>query len=143
MSQIGQREDFAAAGADRVHSPERTPSGDEDLTGIRSQIRDLASEVNSYKARAGGAFGASLFLILLSAGAGYDLAAGRMTPWLALGLDQVQLIGIAATLGFAGLVLVFLGAFKLRPAARRVEARLAQIEREYDELLDRHDDPHR
>jgi hypothetical protein len=104
---------------------------------LRTSIRDLADEVNSKKARAGGAVGGGVFLLLLSGIAGYDLIRGNLAVWLAIGLSRQTLLLFGVALALTGFLLFALGLLKLRPAARRSEERLAALECEYDSNEDR------
>jgi hypothetical protein len=102
---------------------------------MRSRVQELADEVNSRKARAAGALGGAVFLILIGAGAAYDSLRHRFDLWGVLGIDGEWLVLVAGILLLTGVALLALGLFKLRPEAVRREAALAQLEREYDELL--------
>lgn len=104
---------------------------------LKTSIRDLADEVNSRKARAGGAVGGGLFLLLLSGIAGYDLIRGNLAVWLAIGLSRQTLLLSGVVLALTGLLLLAAGLLRLRPGARREEERLAALEREYDSIADR------
>jgi hypothetical protein len=104
---------------------------------LRTGIRDLADEVNSRKARAGGAVGGGVFLLLLSGIAGYDLIRGNLAVWLAIGLSRQTLLLSGVVLGLTGFLLLAVGLLRLRPAARREEERLAALEHEYDSVADR------
>jgi hypothetical protein len=74
-------------------------------------------------------------MLLLSALFFLDIVSGQTGAWLVTGLDESEIRSLAAALGLAGVVLLCLGIFKLQPAARRGESRLAELEREYDRLL--------
>jgi len=55
---------------------------------------------------------------------------------LMLGLDRQLLKLIAIATGATAMLLLLTGLWKLLPESRRREERLAQIEREYDDLID-------
>src|SRR5262249_49596916 len=103
---------------------------------LRSDIRDQAHEVNSWKARTGAAFGGAIFALLIAGGAAYDLARDNLAPWLFLGLDRRTLILAMAGLGSASLILLALGVLMLRPRTLVKQAELEDLEREYESLLD-------
>jgi hypothetical protein len=106
------------------------------LGSLRSQIEDLAHEVNTRKAKLGAALGGSVFLLLLSAGAAYDLARDNLVPWSMIGLDRQLLTWIAAASGLTSITLLVLGLVKLLPESHQREDRLAELEREYGDLLE-------
>jgi len=124
--------------ADRTNtsSPDSVSTLEERRRDLRNQISDLSSEVNTQKAKAGAALGGAAFLVLLSLGASYDLARDNLAPWLMLGLDRQLLKLIALATGVAAMLLLLAGLWKLLPESRRREARLADLEREYDDLID-------
>lgn len=112
---------------------------DDQLKKLRSSISDLGYQVDSYKTRTAAALGAGVFLLLLAAGAAYDLVAGRVGVWLMLGATREGLVWITSGLGAGATILLVFG---LRRASRSeidTRARLDQLEQEYAELLERRD----
>lgn len=112
---------------------------DKQLMGLRSQISDLAYEVDLYKAGIAASMGGGLFLLLLAAGAGYDLMTGKGGIWSAVGVTHDLLLFIACGLGAAGVVLLTQGIIRQRRRDRDRDARLAELEQQYARLLDRKD----
>jgi hypothetical protein len=127
--------DAPSRASSRQDSVGSSHTSDERIRALRIQIQELAGEVNSHKAKTGAAFGGAVFLVLLCVGAAYDLARGNVAPWLMLGLDRQVLTLIAWATGAVALTMMVLGLLKLLPESRRQEARLAELEREYDALL--------
>src|SRR5690349_15435034 len=71
------------------------------LIQLRSNINDLGHAIDLYKAKTGAALGAGVFLLLLAAGAAYDLITDKGKAWLALGIARDALILIAVGLAVA------------------------------------------
>ena len=102
---------------------------------MRGRIRDLGYEVKAHKASIALSMGAGVFLILLAAGAGYDLIAGKASIWSPLGITRDTLMWVAGGGGAGGLLLLAQGLMRQRSSER--EVRLDELEQEYAELLDR------
>jgi membrane protein implicated in regulation of membrane protease activity len=104
---------------------------------LEARIRELGSEVDDYRAKTAAALGGGVFLLLLAAGAAYDLIAGNAFVWLALGISSNALAGIAVLLGVGGAFLLRTAAARERNRDRQLEARLASLEEELMNLLER------
>ncbi len=116
--------------------PDTVESADVHLVSLRSSISDLGHDIDLYKAKTGAALGGGVFLLLLAAGAVYDLIAGKGTAYLALGIARQTLISIAA--GLAGVAMILLGIALVRLKRRdtSLEIKLDRMEQEYAELLE-------
>jgi hypothetical protein len=130
---------LAAGESGAEGEPAESNSIEKQLMGLRSQISDLAYEVDLYKAGIAASMGGGLFLLLLAAGAGYDLMTGKGGIWLAVGVTHDLLLFIAWGLGAAGVVLLTQGIIRQRRRDRDRDARLAELEQQYARLLDRKD----
>ncbi|HEX8090458.1 MAG TPA: hypothetical protein VF762_16485 [Blastocatellia bacterium] len=118
-------------------APEELSSIDRQLIEVRSQISDLGYELDLHKAGIAASMGGGLFLLLLAAGAGYDLMTGKAGVWSPVGVTQDLLLFIAWGLGGAGAVLLARGVVRQRGRDRNREALLAELEQQYSRLLDR------
>lgn len=107
------------------------------LATLRSTISDLGHDIDFNKAKTGAALGGGVFLLLLAAGATYDLITDKGRAWLTLGIARDTLISIAA--GLAGIAVVLLGIAFIRLKRRDtdLELKLDHMEQEYAELLER------
>jgi hypothetical protein len=118
--------------------PDQEPveSVDAHLIRLRSSISDLGHDIDLYKAKTGAALGGGVFLLLLAAGAAYDLITGNGTAWLALGIAQQTLTSIL--IGLAGVAIILLGIALVRLKRRdtTLEMKLDRMEQEYAELLE-------
>lgn len=123
--------------------PDIVESVDAHLVRLRSSISDLGHDIDLYKAKTGAALGGGVFLLLLAAGAAYDLITGKGTAWLALGIARQTLISIVV--GFAGVAIILLGIALVRLKQRdtSLEIELDRMEQEYAELLDLRNDDRR
>jgi len=110
---------------------------DTQLERIRSSISDLGYQVDSYKTKTAASLGAGVFLLLLAAGAAYDLAAGKVGMWLTLGVTRETLVWITSGLGAAATILLVFGFRRVRRSEISAKARLEQMEQEYADLLER------
>lgn len=128
---------LATSRSDAEVPPAEVNSIDKQLTELRSQISDLGYEIDLFKAGVAGLMGGGIFLLLLGAGAGYDLLTGKEGVWSPLGGTHDRLLLIAWGLGIAGAVLIIRGVIQQRRRDREREARLAELERQYSRLLDR------
>ena len=109
------------------------------LKKMRSSIIDLGYQVDSYKAKTGAALGGGVFLLLLAAGAAYDLVAGNVGMWLTLGATRETLVWITCGLGAGATILLVFGFRRVRRSEISAKARLEKMEQEYAELLERSD----
>jgi hypothetical protein len=110
---------------------------DSQLKSLRSSISDLGGEIDSYKAKTAAALGASVFLILLAAGAAYDLFFNKSGLWLLRGITREALVWILVALTSSSILLLAIGLSRRRRRDTSLEARLDELEREYAELLER------
>ena len=119
--------------------PDNVEFLDAQLKKMRSSISDLGYEVDSYKTRTAAALGGGVFLLLLAAGAAYDLVAGRVGVWLTLGATRETLVWITSGLGAGATILLVFGFRRVRRSEISTKARLEQMEQEYADLLERRD----
>src|SRR5437773_647578 len=117
----------------RLESPEST---DAKLTNLRSGISDLAHQIDLYKTKTGAALGGGVFMVLLSAGAAYDLIAEKAAAWSMLGVTRQTLISIAIGLAVGAILLLTTGLVRVRRRDASLDTKLDQMEQEYAELLD-------
>jgi hypothetical protein len=115
---------------------ETAESIDTQLTNLRSSISDLAHQIDLYKTKTGAALGGGVFLLLLAAGAYYDLIAGKAAAWSMIGLTHQTLLSIATGLVVGAIVLLALGLVRLKRRDANLDTRLDQMEQEYAELLE-------
>ena len=119
--------------------PNNVESFDAQLKKLRSSISDLGHQLDSYKTKTAAALGGGVFLLLLAAGAAYDLIGRKSGAWLTLGVTRETLVWTASALG-GGAIVLLLGAFvRIRRRDSNLDARLDQMERDYAELLERRD----
>ena len=116
--------------------PETVEPRDAQLEKLRSSINDLGHEVDSYKARTAAALGGGVFLLLLAAGAAYDLVAHKSASWLMLGVTRDTLAWIAYGLGSCAIILMLLALVRMRRRDITLDVRLDQMEQEYAEMLE-------
>ena len=116
--------------------PDTAESVDAHLVTLRSSISDLGHDIDLYKAKTGAALGGGVFLLLLAAGAAYDLITSNSTAWLALGITRQTLTSILV--GLAGVAIILLGLALVRLTRRdtSLEIKLDRMEQEYAELLE-------
>lgn len=138
-SERHQTGSLAAGQNDAQAPPTELNSIDKQLIELRSQISDLGYEVDLYKTGIAASMGGGIFLLLLAAGAGYDLITGRESIWSPIGVTHDLLMFIAWALGVAGVVLLIQGFARQRRRDRDRENRLAELERRYSRLLDDQD----
>jgi hypothetical protein len=122
-----------------MSDPDTGNSIDAQLSNLRSGISDLGYEIDAYKTRTAAALGAGVFLLLLGAGAAYDLVTGKVGMWSRLGVTHDALIWITIGLGGSATLLLVVGFRRARRADVAVRARLEQMELEYAELLEHRD----
>ena len=112
---------------------------DVQLRNLRSNISDLGYEVDSFKAKSAAALGLGVFLLLLSAGAAYDLISSKQLVWQMLGVSREALTWTTVVVGCAAIGLLAYGLFLMKGADSDARARLEQMEEEYAELVERQD----
>jgi|SRR5215510_3946311 len=110
---------------------------DVQLRNLRSSISDLGYEVDSFKAKIAAALGLGVFLLLLSAGAAYDLFSTKQLVWQMLGVSREALTWITAIAGSVAIGLLLYGFLLMRGADSDARARLEQMEEQYAELVER------
>lgn len=115
---------------------------DAELQKLRSNISDLGYEIDSYKTKTAASLGAGVFLMLLAAGAGYDLLTSNGGVWLSVGLDHQQLVWLFGTFALVALILLVIGFVRLNRRDTESLSRLDEMERRYAELVERSDDDH-
>jgi hypothetical protein len=109
------------------------------LKKMRSSIIDLGYQVDSYKTKTAAALGGGVFLLLLAAGAVYDLVAGKVGMWLTLGATRETLVWITSGLGAGATILLVFGFRRVQRSEISAKARLEELEQEYADLLERRD----
>ena len=105
------------------------------LVQLRSNISDLGHAIDLYKAKTGAALGAGVFLLLLAAGATYDLIAGKGKAWFALGIARDTLVLIAVGLAVAALIFLGIALVRVKRRDTGLDTQLDEMEREYADLL--------
>jgi hypothetical protein len=106
------------------------------LTNLRSRISDLGDEIDRQKAKAAGAIGGGVFLLLLALLGAYDLMSGKGHLWSAVRATEAMLYWLTVALAAAGLILLVAGLILTRRRDRKREAQLEALEQEYARLLD-------
>jgi hypothetical protein len=109
------------------------------LKKMRLSISDLGYQVDSYKTKTAAALGGGVFLLLLAAGAVYDLVAGKVGMWLTLGATRETLVWITSGLGAGATILLVFGFRRVQRFEISAKARLEELEQEYADLLERRD----
>jgi hypothetical protein len=104
---------------------------------LRRKIDDLGYEIDAYKSRTAAAMGGGLFLLLLAAGALYDLATGNASIQFALGIARDQFYLLALALTVSSLALIATGIVRQRRRDRWREAELDELERELADMIER------
>jgi Na+/melibiose symporter-like transporter len=117
-----------------MNPPERSEANTQNITALRSNIRDLGDQVDSYKAGTAGAMGAGVFLLLLAFGGAYDLINHNNSLSSAIGISQVAFRWVAIAFGIAGAALVLLGLIRQWRRDQERESRLADMEQELARL---------
>jgi hypothetical protein len=103
----------------------------------RSRINDLGHEIDARKAAVARSMGGAVFLLMLAAGATYDLVTRNYSLSIALGVTGETLLRIALCCGLAGIALMAHAIVRLRLRDRLRDAELAELEEAYADLLDR------
>ena len=117
----------------RLESPEAI---DAQLTSLRSSISDLAHQIDLYKTKTGAALGGGVFMLLLAAGASYDLFVGKSATWSMIGMTHQTLTSIATGLVVGAILLLAIGLLRAKRRDPGLDIKLDQMEQEYSELLD-------
>lgn len=117
--------------------PDNVEPFDAQLKNLRSRISDLGHQVDSYKTKTAAALGGGVFLMLLAAGAAYDLVVHKSASWLMLGVPHKTLVWIVYGLGGCAIVLVLFAIVRIRRHDTNLDVALDHLEQEYAELLDR------
>jgi hypothetical protein len=123
--------------------PDTAESVDAHLLTLRSSISDLGHDIDLYKAKTGAALGGGVFLLLLAAGAAYDLITDNGTAWLALGIARQSLTSILVALAGVAIILLGLALVRLKRRDTSLEIKLDRMEQEYAELLELRSEDHR
>ena len=100
---------------------------------LESRIKELGAEADSYKAGSAAAFGGAVFLLLIAAGAAYDIVTRKSPLWRAAGLSRGGLHWLAGVFAVAGAALLGIGIFRTRRRNPARDETLAKLE---DELAD-------
>src|SRR6266850_3866648 len=116
--------------------PDHVEPRDAQLEKLRSSINDLGHQVDSYKTKTAAALGGGVFLLLLAAGAAYDLLVQKSASWLMLGVTRGTLAWIAYGLGSCAIILVLLALVRIRRRDITLDVRLDKMEQEYAEMLE-------
>jgi hypothetical protein len=104
---------------------------------LRRKIDDLGYEIDAYKNRTAAALGGGLFLLLIAAGALYDLATGNASIQLALGIGRYQFYMLAFALAASSIALIATGILRERKRDRSKEEKLDELERELADMIER------
>lgn len=115
---------------------ESAESIDAQLTNLRSSISDLAHQIDLYKTKTGAALGGGVFMLLLAAGASYDLIVGKSAAWSMIGMTRQSLISIAIGLVVGAMLLLAFGFLRAKRRDANLDIKLDQMEQRYAELLD-------
>lgn len=119
----------------RMPDPDNVEPFDAQLKDLRSRISDLGHEVDSYKTKTAAALGGGVFLMLLAAGAAYDLFVHKSAAWLMLGVTHETLAWMVYGLGGCAIGLVMFAIVRLRRRDTSLDVALDQLEEQYAELL--------
>ena len=123
---------------DNISTPEALAI-DQRLNQTRSRISDLGCEIDARKAAVARSMGGAVFLLMLAAGAAYDLVTHNAALSIALGVTRETLLRIALCCGLGGLALLVHAFVRSRFSDQSRDAELATLEHAYAELLDRKD----
>jgi hypothetical protein len=126
----------SVADKDNTSTPEAVEI-DQRLNETRSRINDLGHEIDARKAAVARSMGGAVFLLMLAAGATYDLVTRNYSLSIALGVTGETLLRIALCCGLAGIALMAHAIVRLRLRDRLRDAELAELEEAYADLLDR------
>ena len=106
---------------------------------LRSLISEEGQALDAYKATTAAALGVGVFLGLLALGGGYEIIAGNSGLWLGMGITRSMIYWVTGVLAFASAALFATAAVRERRRDRNREARLAKLEEELADLIDRKD----
>lgn len=112
---------------------------DQQLKDLRSRISDAGHEIDARKAAVARSMGGAVLLLMLAAGAAYDLITNNPTLLVKFGLMRETLTRIALGCGLAGLALVGHAIVRSRLSDQSRAVELARLEQEYADLLERKD----
>ena len=110
---------------------------DQRLNETRSRISDLGHEIDVRKATVARSMGGAVFLLMLAAGAAYDLITHNAALSVVLGVTRETLSRIALCCGLAGLVLLAHAIVRSRFSDQSRDAELARLEQDYADQMDR------
>lgn len=110
---------------------------DQRLNETRSRISDLGHEIDARKAAVARSMGGAVFLLMLAAGATYDLVTHNSALSIALGVTGETLLRIALCCGLAGFALMAHAIVRSRFRDRLQDVELAELEEAYADLVDR------
>jgi hypothetical protein len=110
---------------------------DKRLNETRSRISDLGHEIDTRKAAVARSMGGAVFLLMLAAGATYDLVTDNAALAIALGVTGESLLRVALCCGLAGIALLAHAFVRSRLRDRFLDVELAELEEAYADLLDR------
>lgn len=113
-----------------------TESAESVVAALKSEISTLGCEVDSYKARTAGAFGAAVFLLLLAVGGFYDLITHNNSIRSAVGLSLEIFQGAVVALGALGLFFAAIGIIRHLRRDLELELRLERLEQELADSSD-------
>lgn len=113
-----------------------TNTTDDRLKELRSRISDLGSEVDQDRAGIAASMGVGVFLLLLTAGAAYDLATGKAGVWAGIGISHDTLMFVAIIMGALALTLITRAILRKRRGQSPREKELDELERQYADLLE-------
>lgn len=103
---------------------------------LRLKIDDAGYEIDAYKSKTAAAMGGGLFLLLLAAGAVYDLVTGNASIQFALGVTRYQFYLLAFALAASSITLIATGIARQEKRDRSREAKLDELERELADMLE-------
>jgi hypothetical protein len=112
---------------------------DQRLNETRSRISDLGYEIDARKAAVARSMGGAVFLLMLAAGAAYDLVTRNAALSIALGVTRETLLRMALGCGLGGLALLAYAIVRSKFSDRSRDAELAMLADAYADLLDRKD----
>ena len=105
---------------------------------LESRIKELGAEADSYKAGSAAAFGGAVFLLLIAAGAAYDIITRKASLWRAVGVSREGLHWLAGLFVVAGAALLGLGIVRTRRGDPARDETLARLEEELANLREKY-----
>lgn len=105
----------------------------------RSRISDLGFEIDARKAAVARSMGGAVFLLILGAGAAYDVVTHNAVLSIVMGVTRETLVRVAFGCGLGGLALLAHAIVRSRFSDRSRDAELVELEHAYADLLDRKD----